>query len=132
MKLPKLKTIRNKCDALLTPIVKKQNPKCLLCPNSTEVAHHHIHKSKSTRLRYEMENLINLCNACHLRLHCNESYWASRIVEIKGVEWFKALDKKKDELVKADVHFYIQWHEKLIAIYERIEERNPSNGFNYR
>lgn len=120
-KLPKLSTVRNKCDALLTPIVIKFNPKCLLCGKNTEVAHHHIHKSKSTRLRYELANLVNLCQHCHLRLHCNESYWASKIVDYKGIEWFRDIDKKKDELVKADVHFYIANLERLTDILnERI------------
>src|SRR5690606_34224726 len=78
-KLPSIKTTRNKADALLTPIVKKLYPKCLLCNEPTQVAHHHVHKSASTRLRYELDNLINLCHPCHHRLHHNESFWASRI-----------------------------------------------------
>lgn len=126
MKLPSIKTVRNKCDALLTPIIKAKYPKCLLsgterCAGRTEVAHHHIHKSKSSRLRYEESNLINLCQHCHLRLHCNESYWASKIVEIKGVQWFQKIDKMKDEYVKTDVHFYINNLARLKAIYEGIK-----------
>lgn len=126
MKLPNIKTVRNKCDAQLTPIVKAKYPKCLLlgtekCTGRTAVAHHHIHKSKSSRLRYEMDNLINLCNHCHLRLHCNESYWASKIVEIKGIEWFRKIDKIKDEYVKTDVHFYINNLARLKDLCEKAE-----------
>lgn len=113
MKLPSIKTLRNKCDALLTPIIKKMFPKCMLCGADTQVAHHHVHKSQSTRLRYEIDNLIPLCNSCHLALHMNESYHASRIVEKRGLDWWKRLDKMKHEIVKADRFFYQQNYERL-------------------
>lgn len=109
MKKTSVKGFRDKCDRMLTPIIKKREPRCLLCPNQTEVAHHHVHKSKSTRLRYEMENLIPLCHSCHLALHMNESYHASRIVDIKGLEWFRKLERKKNEIVKADINFYADY-----------------------
>lgn len=112
-KLPKISTVRNKCDSLLTPIIKFLYPNCLLCGRQTEVAHHHVHKSKSTRLRYELDNLINLCTSCHCKLHQNESYWASKIVDIKGMDWFKKIDKLGQEIVKADVHWFILQHERL-------------------
>ena len=120
-RLPSVKTARNRCDGMLTPIIKAMHPFCLLCPQRTQVAHHHVHKSKSTRLRYEISNLINLCNSCHLALHMNESYWASRIVDIRGIEWFRELDRKKDECVKADVHYYIENAARLKDIMESLE-----------
>lgn len=120
-RLPKVSTVRNKTDALLTPIIKKMYPRCLFCPNPTEVAHHHVHKSKSTRLRYEIDNLVNLCNACHLTLHMNESYWASKVVEARGLDWFRALERVKNEIVKADVHFYIDHYERLKKLLEELK-----------
>lgn len=119
-KLPSVKTVRNKCDALLTPIIKALFPKCLLCGAPTQVAHHHVHKSKSNRLRYQIDNLVPLCNHCHVVLHQNESYWASKIIEIRGLEWFKKLDKLKDEYIKVDVHWYISNLARLISFYEQI------------
>jgi 5-methylcytosine-specific restriction endonuclease McrA len=109
MKKPDQKT----CDKLLTPLVKKLSPKCLLCGNPTQVAHHHVHKSKSLVLRYDLRNLIPLCNGCHFKLHYNESYWASKIVEKKGLKWFKELDKKKNEIIKPD---YPLIHSRLLAL----------------
>ena len=93
---------QKKCDALLSPLVKKLHPKCLLCGTDTQVAHHFVHKSKSGVLRYHLPNLINLCNGCHFKLHHNESYWAGKIIEIKGLRWFKSLEKKKYETYKPD------------------------------
>lgn len=123
-KLPKVSTMRTKCDNLLTPIIIAKFPYCLLCQKSTEVAHHHIHKSKSTRLRYELDNLINLCQMCHLRLHHNESFWASKIVELKSVEWFKRIEKLGQEIVKADVHYYLLNYERLSKILKDLTVDN--------
>lgn len=120
MRKPTVKSLRNKCDVLLTPIIKLLHPKCLLCGKDTEVAHHHKHKSSSTRLRYELENLINLCNSCHFALHQNESYYASKIVAIKGLKWFKKLDKLGTEIVKADIYFYQKNYERLSNLLVKI------------
>lgn len=91
---------QKKCDKLLSPIIIKLYPRCLLCGGQTQVAHHHVHKSKSLILRYHIPNLIPLCNGCHLKLHYNESYWASKIVEIRGMKWFRDLDRLKNQIIK--------------------------------
>ena len=120
MKSPTIKSVRNKCDKLLSPIIIKLYPRCLLCGGQTQVFHHHKHKSSSTRLRYEIENGIPLCNSCHYKLHQNESYWASKIVDIKGLDWFRKLDKLGTEIVKADVHFYLAQYERLKKMLDKL------------
>jgi hypothetical protein len=112
-KKPIIASLRKKVDNLLTPWVKSKNPSCLLCGAQTQVAHHHVHKSQSSRLRYEEINLIPLCTPCHCKLHHNESYWASKVLEIKGVEWFKKLDKMKNEYVKTDRFFYEENYNRI-------------------
>lgn len=112
--------MRNKADKLLTPIIKKMHPQCLLCGGETQVAHHHVHKSKSTRLRYEIDNLIPLCHECHIRLHMNESFWASKIVTIKGMDWFRRVEKMGQEIVKADIHWYKDNFERLTEILNKL------------
>lgn len=117
-KLPAVTTMRNKCDKLLTPIIKEMYPVCLLrgsttCNYYTQVAHHHVHKSRSSRLRYDIENLIPLCHACHKMLHHDESFWGAKVAQIKGSEWFQYIEKAKQETVKTDVHFYLAEYKKL-------------------
>ena len=124
-KLPAPKTMRNKCDKLLTPIIKAQYPECFLkaaehCNFYTQVAHHHIKKSRSSALRYDLDNLIPLCNACHLMLHQNESKWVHELIERKGIEWAREL-RERDVMVKTDVHFYIENHERLLGIYNMLQ-----------
>lgn len=117
MKRPSIKSITSKADKLLTPIIKKLYPKCLLCGRPTEVAHHFCHRSKSNRLRYEILNLINLCSSCHFALHQNESIYSARIVAIKGLKWWKQIEKMKQETIHKDSYFRSKY-EELKQIYE--------------
>lgn len=111
------------CDKLLSPIIRELHPVCLLngtnpnCTYNTEVAHHHVHKSKSLALRYFWDNLIPLCNHCHLMLHMNESFWASKIVQIRGLEWFCQLEKKKNEICKPN---YNEIYQTLIEKQKKL------------
>ncbi len=98
---------------MLSPLVIKLKPNCLLCGKHINVANNHVHKSKSNRLRYYIENLINLCSGCHFKLHQNESKWASEIVRIKGMEWYENLRKVEQEYIKVDRNYYLSAIENL-------------------
>jgi 5-methylcytosine-specific restriction endonuclease McrA len=121
--LPKIKTIRNKCDKLLTPIIKAMHPNCLLhggsCAGVTQVGHHHIKKSQSSALRYDLDNIIPLCTSCHMMLHQNESKWVTILIEKKGMEWALNL-LKKNVIIKTDIHFYIKNYERLKEIHDEL------------
>lgn len=112
--LPSVKSMRKKCDDLLTPIIKKMYPYCLLTGEPTEVAHHHIKKSESSSCRYYLPNLIPLTHKAHMALHSHETMYSSRIVAIKGIEWWEDLERQKRIGVKTDVHFYIE-HFKILT-----------------
>lgn len=102
------------CDKLLTPIIKKLFPKCLLCGQPTGVAHHFIKKSVSSYLRYYLPNLINLCCSCHFKLHFNdEGLWNGKIALMKGKDWLDDLEKHKKDYVKTDWVYYNTIYQKL-------------------
>jgi hypothetical protein len=46
----------------------------------------------------------------------NEGYESSRIVALKGMSWFKKLEKMKNEIVKADKWFYQENLQRLQAL----------------
>ena len=126
-KLPKLSTMRNKCDKLLTPITKLIHPVCLFngyekCTYNTEVGHHHILKSVSNANRYYLPNLVGLCTICHCRLHHSEILWTGRVIKILGMDWIEDLEAKKREYTKADVHWYIENYERLSKILEDLSK----------
>lgn len=126
-KLPKIKTVRNKCDALLTPIVKKMYPRCESCGKPTEVGHHWIEKSRSSNLRYNLENIIPLCTVCHTKIHnrfgssvVGSVDVAQAIINKRGEEWKKRMDVEGKKIIKTDIHFYIDSYELLRDVYDSL------------
>jgi 5-methylcytosine-specific restriction endonuclease McrA len=118
-KVPTVKSLRNKADKMLTPIVKVLHPECLLCGNPTQVAHHHIKKSTSSALRYYIPNLIGLCTPCHCKLHHDEILWTGRVIVLMGMEWLADLEEHKKEEVKTNKQFY-QDHIDNLSTYKQI------------
>ena len=119
-KLPTVKSMRNKCDALLTPIIKKMNPHCIFTGEETQVAHHAIKKSTSSALRYYIPNLVPLTHKSHMRLHSDEILWTGRLIAIKGLDWWQDLEEKKNEYVKCDVHHYIEEYARLKKLHDSL------------
>ena len=121
MKQKLSKVTQQICDDMLTPIIKLIYPKCMLCGDKTQVAHHHFKKEKSLTLRYVLENLIPLCNGCHFKLRFHESYWACKILEIKGMKWFKKLDKMNQVKIKPD---YNEVYKTLTKILNKLKQND--------
>ena len=120
-KLPTTKSMRNKCDALLTPIIKKLYPTCIFTGEPTQVAHHAIKKSTASALRYYLPNLIPLTHQAHLRLHCDEITWTGRLIQIKGMEWWEDLERERRKPMKCDVHYYIAEYTRLKALLDSLD-----------
>lgn len=119
------KTLRNKCDKKLTPIVKRVCPNCESCGSKTEVAHHWIEKSRSSYLRYDTRNLIPLCHSCHSKIHNrfgNSVVGGLDVSDIirkkRGEDWHQSMRKEANKIVKTD----IQWYEKNLANLEKAED----------
>jgi hypothetical protein len=53
-------------------------------------------------------------------LHQNESYWASKIIQLKGLKWFADLEKQKNKIVKADIFYYVDNLKRLQGLMAKI------------
>lgn len=114
-----LGTLRNKCDKVTQLIGHKENEKCLLCPRPHNVLHHFFPKSVSSALRYNFDNLINLCNGCHMRLHqSGDPSYEQRIIAIKGVEWYNNLASHARDYTKINKGYY---EDTLVVLQRRLE-----------
>lgn len=114
-KLPSLKSLRKKADSLLTPLAKKIHPNCEACGAPTQVGHHWIEKSRSSFLRYVLENIVSLCNSCHAKIHNRFGNSvvggldvAEAVIEKRGREWKVKLDHDHTTYQKVDRAFYTE------------------------
>ena len=113
--------LEKKCDALLTPIIKKLHPLCEACGQPTQVAHHFIEKSRSNYLRYDIENnLIALCNSCHSKIHNRFGASVSGCLDVtdilrkkRGEEWYVNLRKMAQITIKKDILWYQENFDRL-------------------
>lgn len=108
-----IKSVRNACDALLTPILKITTPRCEGCGRDTEVAHHWIEKSRSLNLRYDFRNLVALCHSCHAKIHnrfgnsvVGGLNVAMVIIKKRGEEWKETMDSEGRKEVRGNVAYF--------------------------
>jgi len=123
---PTLKSLRNKSDKLLqaTFMEKAENKYCegqrtvlvdgvkvskgyRSCGKPAVCGHHFWTKANSAALRYEHDNLVAVCAGCHLRHHQGAPELHVGVIERRGIEWFKALELKKNTtIVKPSAKYY--------------------------
>lgn len=107
-----LKTLRNKCDRLVQEWGRDKYSRCLVCGKPISCLHHYYPKSVSSVLRYNENNLIPICQGCHLMHHNGDPRIHARILEIKGIDWHKELTKKKEQIIKINQGYYKKIIEK--------------------
>lgn len=99
--------LRNKCDKLLQEEGKKRYNKCEVCGNPISCLHHFFPKSVSSRLRYDWDNLIPICNGCHMRHHqAGDPSIHAKIIEHRGLGWYEELNITRRELIKVNVGYF--------------------------
>jgi len=96
------KTI-DKADKLLQNWmrVKHAGERCEICGEPFQISHHYIAKSQSTKLRFDEENLILVCNKCHFKIHRTTQghYIGGLIVFIRGSKWLNYITTQKNILM---------------------------------
>ena len=73
---------------------------CEVCGNPFSAYHHWIPKSRSTLLRYDVENAIPLCVKCHYKIHNSSKPTevqriCNTIESIRGKKWLKYIKTGK-------------------------------------
>ena len=106
----KISYYRRKADRLLQEWGRRIYKKCLICGGKLSCLHHYYPKSKSSSLRYNKDNLIPICNGCHLQHHTGNPNIHNTVNKIKGEKWLKRLTQKKETHTKINKKYY----EKII------------------
>ena len=121
IKLKTIKSLRAACDALIQQINRKKYEKCFICGSSNQVAHHFFPKSVSSFLRYNAENLVPLCNGCHMRLHqSGDPRYEQMIVSQKGEAWYQKLENHARDYIKVDRIYYEEIKLRLEKEYNEL------------
>jgi len=123
--------LQKKCDSFLTKIAKLHSPFCECCGDPTQVGHHWIEKSRSARLRYEVDteeqqgNIISLCHKCHFLIHnrfganiVGSLDVANIIIKKRGKAWFNRMNRLSREIIKTNKAYYEGELERLQGIVD--------------
>lgn len=114
VKLPKIGKLQRTADALLQQNNRQRHERCFLCNKPNQVGHHFFPKSVSSFLRYNLDNIVPLCNGCHMRLHqSGNPDYEQRIITLKGVAWYTNLRTHARDYVKIDRAYYQRIIERL-------------------
>lgn len=123
-KTQKSKDPQKEADKLLQEYVRTTFPRCEACGAKTQVGHHWIEKSRSNLLRYDLKNIIPLCNSCHTKIHnlfgssvTGSLKIAEIIIKKRGEEWKKEMERLATKTVKTGRGY---WLEQLGKVKEWI------------
>lgn len=86
---------RTKCDQLAKKITLTRNRRCEICNRPANTAHHVFPKSRCSILRYDIDNLVAICNSCHYKHHTLSDPTIHGIIrEYRGEGWWDELKEK--------------------------------------
>jgi len=111
--------LQKEADALWKQrCLEKWGDQCIVSGFPANTFHHFISKSKSTLLRYDVENGVPVSLKIHYILHFSknpdEVYQAiKKIREKRGKVWCDYIDKMKKEKFKGNIT--IKWLEQQIS-----------------
>lgn len=114
MKQSKKQKLKKELDRLAQRIFVSQNPKCLICCNSTREAHHYIQKNQSLYLRWDFRNYIPLCGGCHCKHHISGDPRIHQIIlRRKGMKWADSLEIDRRIISKDTISNLLEVKERL-------------------
>jgi 5-methylcytosine-specific restriction endonuclease McrA len=105
---------RKECDRRLQIKGMKEFPKCEVCGKPAYCMHHFFPKSVSSKLRYDFDNLIPVCQGCHMRHHqAGDPKIHETVKRKRGQSWYDVLEKKSREYNKVNIGMYKYIYEML-------------------
>lgn len=99
---------------LLSKKIRKERPMCELCHIKPSTQVHHIFSRRFKATMFDEDNLLAICNGCHMKAH-NDPEWArKKIIEKLGAEKYEALyQKSHSETLKWEIADYLEAIEKI-------------------
>jgi hypothetical protein len=113
--------LRDDCDKLYQELGRKMYKNCF-CGKPYSCLHHHVPKSRSSALRYEIKNGVPICAGCH-NLHHSASdtdieFKYKLFMEDKwGKDWEIELRQQR---FASDIKTNIAWYKANIEMLEEM------------
>lgn len=112
---------QRKCDSRLQEKGRELYSKCEVCGKPMSCLHHFYPRRVSARLRYDWDNLIPICNGCHMRHHqAGDPKIHGTVIKKRGQAWYDILLSKSRESIKVD-KFYYEY------VWEMLNEEKEEN-----
>lgn len=98
---------REMCDKSMQVAGMKKFKECEVCGKPAHCMHHFFPKSTSSRLRYDWDNLIPICQGCHMRHHtAGDPTIHATVIRKRGDDWYDELEQTRHEIIKVNVEYY--------------------------
>ncbi|MFW6173498.1 MAG: HNH endonuclease [Elusimicrobiota bacterium] len=111
----KKKRLRKKADKLYFEALLKSM--CEACGKKATQVHHFFPKGQYGHLRYDEDNAISLCPACHFaHHHKGDPEIHIKVIENRGEKWFEKLREKAHHNPKS--FKTIDWYKKQIEKFQ--------------
>lgn len=109
---------RKKADTKCQEVGKGLYTSCKVCGRPMSCLHHFFPRSTSANLRYDWDNLIPICQGCHMRHHQAGDPRIHEIIKQRmgGEPWFTKLDAKSRESIRINKEYYRNIISKLNII----------------
>jgi len=120
MKKTEIQKLEKKLNKLweLKCAEKWGNESCEICGGEFSCFHHFIRKSRSTLLRYDVENGIPVCVRCHYKIHFGEPIDEYRIYDQirkqRGKKWAKYIEDREHISIKKNI-LWLKEQEALLT-----------------
>lgn len=91
-------------------------PDCYI--TGEELSAHHFFSRIHNSIKYDPLNGVALCSGHHTGLtisaHQSPTIFRSIIINIRGQQWLDELTRRKNQVVKANDLFRVEWKERLL------------------
>lgn len=118
--------LRRRADRLWTEIIlSRAERRCEVCGGVANQAHHFFPKGMNSRLRFDLDNGISICQRDHFRHHLGDPLIHQIIIKKRGDNWFKKLRAKARKPISPSYITY-GYYEKQIEILMRANGKSDS------
>jgi ribosomal protein L37E len=114
-KIPSLRSLKKQADILWSKIIHaKWQECCAVCNSSERPQAHHFRSRRFSNTRWNTDNGILLCSACHFGRAHRDYEWIRREFEkIHGKKMIDHLWKESQKIIKVDREFLEKTIERL-------------------